>query len=280
MEKERLVEQYRVDESAADEILAKLEADFGALYPLSDSSGLGKLVVHTRCSNGHADWVRAIAIHPREEDLLVSASDDGSIKLWSITANRCLSSMAHRGGVKSLAWSPCGCVLISGSGDGTSRVWLFAARAALEARMRVGDAGGAWALRDTLRDHCAEVSSVAFAGCRACEERGEGGGEVCMAPERCGRLMASGSRDHCIIVYRYTHVEFEGFAAERRALLAEEERAREFVRECREKHARAERERHKARSELIQAEDMFEMALALKQEIGNDCPAHERGVGG
>ena len=120
-----LVDKEKIGGGEAEKMLDKLEGDFGALYPLSGSAGPGAMVVDSTCANGHRDWVRALAVHPKEHDLLVSCSDDDRVKLWCLSSGACLSSISHRGPVKSIAWSPCGGVLLSGGADATIKLWLF-----------------------------------------------------------------------------------------------------------------------------------------------------------
>ncbi len=133
----QLVDREKVEEEAAEKMLDALEVDFGALYLLSDSAGPGAMVIDSTCANGHRDWVRALAVHPTDHALLASCSDDGSVKLWSILSGACLSMVAHRGPVKTIAWSPCGRVLVSGSADHTAKTWLFNASLARRESYRV-----------------------------------------------------------------------------------------------------------------------------------------------
>ena len=266
-EKQKLITNDKMEPSTANSVLDQLELDYGALYPLSQSQGLGSLVLHHGCSNGHTDRVRAIACHPQEEDFIVSGSDDGSIKHWSLSAGRCLATLKHKSGVTSLAWSPCGNVLLSGSDDGVSKVWLFERGAANVAKRAALDAASAWTLRDSLHHHGGQaVNTVAWATCRACLTSIA---DDCVASNLCGKVFASGSRDHCINLYRYEHIAFDPFVhGVLKTLRNATEEARHKVRQCRLDHAVAAKQLQTARREHMHAEDVYAKRLKLKQEIG------------
>ena len=202
-----------IEEVEADVILEKLEGEFGGLYALSESLGLGHVVVDASCSNGHRDWVRAIAIHPHKQELLVSGSDDGTIKVWSLVSSQCVATLPHVGGVAHLAWSPCGRVLASAGALSTTKTWLFDFEGARDIRgsSAPADARGSstahtnpprhkfliprYLLRSTLADHNGQVSCVVWAAS--------------------GVLKATASRDHTILLYRYEHIEYETFQKQR-----------------------------------------------------------------
>ncbi|WP_437767623.1 TIR domain-containing protein [Sorangium sp. So ce281] len=80
-----------------------------------------------RTLSGHADWVNACAISP-DAQRIVSASDDGTLKVWELSTGRLLSTLQGHAkgvnkGVKSCAISPDGQRVVSASGDGTLKVW-------------------------------------------------------------------------------------------------------------------------------------------------------------
>jgi guanine nucleotide-binding protein subunit beta-2-like 1 protein len=78
---------------------------------------------------GHNDWVTAIATHPTKGDMLLSASRDKSVMLWSLTgeegscgfARRRLTGHSHI--VQDVVISSDGQFALSGSWDGTLRLW-------------------------------------------------------------------------------------------------------------------------------------------------------------
>jgi len=82
---------------------------------------------------GHSDWVRGVAFNPRDPQMLVSCSDDKTIKVWNITSGACLSTLrVHKYPVRSMCFSPCGTKIVSESweqtmygenGDFCIRVW-------------------------------------------------------------------------------------------------------------------------------------------------------------
>ena len=43
---------------------------------------------------GHSDWVQGLAFNPRDPQMLVSCSDDRTIKVWNITSGACLSTLS------------------------------------------------------------------------------------------------------------------------------------------------------------------------------------------
>ena len=266
-EKAKLVEAG-VKEADAESILDKLELDFGSLYPLSDSAGFGSLVVHPKCANGHRDWVRAVACHPQNSDVVASGSDDATIKLWSLTRSRCIATVQHAGGVQGLAWSPCGAALASGSADASTRVWL------LNPALMSGDDAGALqpgekaiVLRSAMRDHRLHVSCVAWGGWGgedgAAEKGVQEGREEGLGSRGVGRVwLATGSRDHTILLYRYEHIEWGVFALQRAALEQRMAVARARLDACEKEHVVAVRElnyclraRERARDSLEETQE-------------------------
>ncbi len=98
----------------------------------------------------------ALAFYPSitgglgKELLLASGSDDGTIKLWSITKFSKLSQtrvLGYHNKIRSLAFSHSGQILASGSDDGTIKLWNLSNGKELR----------------TLRSHPYAVNSLAFA---------------------------------------------------------------------------------------------------------------------
>jgi platelet-activating factor acetylhydrolase IB subunit alpha len=63
---------------------------------------------------GHDNWVRAVAFHP-SGNYLLSAADDGTIRVWDLKTGRCTRKIdAHGPFVQCLAW---GRMMFKGSDD-------------------------------------------------------------------------------------------------------------------------------------------------------------------
>lgn len=74
---------------------------------------------------GHTDWVASVAWSPAAAALeLASGSLDGTICIWRLTANAfALVRRIVTEPVRSVAWSPCGGLVVAGLNDNTARVW-------------------------------------------------------------------------------------------------------------------------------------------------------------
>jgi WD40 repeat protein/serine/threonine protein kinase len=73
---------------------------------------------------GHSGIVRGIAFHPKK-DQLASVSEDGSLLIWDLTADRRPPRRleGHDGKVYTVAWSPTGQRIASAGMDTTIRIW-------------------------------------------------------------------------------------------------------------------------------------------------------------
>lgn len=81
---------------------------------------IGKEVIDL---TGHSGPVEALAMTP-DGRMLVSGSEDCTLRLWDLDNKRCMSVLAgHYGSVCSVAITPDGKTVISGSEDKTIRVW-------------------------------------------------------------------------------------------------------------------------------------------------------------
>ena len=76
---------------------------------------------------GHTNTANTLAFKP-ESSILVSGSDDDTIRIWDLTWNAWRSRpvrtlRGHRNNVKAVAWNPDGTMIASGSKDRTVRLW-------------------------------------------------------------------------------------------------------------------------------------------------------------
>ncbi|WP_433936853.1 TIR domain-containing protein [Sorangium cellulosum] len=72
---------------------------------------------------GHTGGVNTCAISP-DGQRIVSASADGTLKIWDLATGKLLSTLeGHSGGVTACALSPDGQCIVSASGDTTLKVW-------------------------------------------------------------------------------------------------------------------------------------------------------------
>ena len=102
----------------------------------------------TRATVGqHEHGVFAIAYSPSGE-LLASASEDRTVRLWNVASGAEVATLMHPGDVETLAWSPDGQVLGTGCDDSRLRLW---------GRTAVG-----WSVRSEMTDATASVRCVRF----------------------------------------------------------------------------------------------------------------------
>jgi WD40 repeat protein len=76
-----------------------------------------------RSLEGHAGEINSVAFSP-DGKLIVSASDDKTIKVWDAATGKLLHSLeGHTAEVYSLAFSPDSRMIASGSDDGAMKLW-------------------------------------------------------------------------------------------------------------------------------------------------------------
>ena len=94
----------------------------GNYKPISPTSRvIGDGLIDT--ITGHSESINCVAFTPNQQ-ILVSGSEDNSIKLWDLATGECLATLEeHEAAVKSLAITPDGQLLVSGSADNTIKLW-------------------------------------------------------------------------------------------------------------------------------------------------------------
>ena len=124
--------------------------------------------------------VRAVALDPRRQDLLVAACEDGSLRWWNLGGQRAepVAEVATQSALRSVAYSPDGRYLAAGTAEGSVRIWDV-------------DTDGSGLARGTatLLGHGAGVYALAF------------------SPD--GGLLASGSLDKTIRIWDFRQPDEE-----------------------------------------------------------------------
>ena len=70
----------------------------------------------------HKKDVRSVAFSP-DDQLLATASEDGTTRVWNLKGNLIRELKGHEGGVNSVVFSPDGQLIATGSNDKTIRLW-------------------------------------------------------------------------------------------------------------------------------------------------------------
>jgi WD40 repeat protein len=85
---------------------------------------------------GHVDWVRAVDVHPTFPHL-ISASDDGTLRVWDLSAGAEIARMrGHRGRIVGAAIGQRGSTILSIGEDGFLKEWNYSSWA-LQRTMRI-----------------------------------------------------------------------------------------------------------------------------------------------
>jgi WD40 repeat protein len=110
--------------SSSRKLVAKLPKSLTSLRPSAPSSSLSANWTPIRQYSGHGDAVTSIATPQWAPALLLTASLDGSARVWHPSvAVGAWKAVGHRGPVLSVAAHPSARIMLTGSGDGTARVW-------------------------------------------------------------------------------------------------------------------------------------------------------------
>lgn len=73
---------------------------------------------------GHKDFVWFASFNPYGTNMVVSASNDKTIKIWDITNGECIKTLqGHKDIVRSALFSPDGNSILSASYDKTIKLW-------------------------------------------------------------------------------------------------------------------------------------------------------------
>lgn len=116
--------------------------------------------------SAHSDEVESLAFRPPNGEIIASASDSGTIKLWNVNDGTQIRELqGHRDEVNTIAFSPNGQLIASGSHDKTVKVW----------DVNTGNT------LSTLKGHSSKVQGVTF------------------SPD--GQRIASGSRDKTVRIW-------------------------------------------------------------------------------
>lgn len=79
------------------------------------------------CFIGHGNAVNDIRVHPVNQDLVLTASKDESIRMWNLKTNVCIAIFCghsgHRDEVLSIDIHPLGNCFVSGGMDSTIKIW-------------------------------------------------------------------------------------------------------------------------------------------------------------
>lgn len=121
-----LVQQLSMGQNAVDTVNINKNGEWLAF----GSSKLGQLLVYEWQSEsyilkqqGHFDSMNALCYSP-DGSRIVTASDDGKIKIWDVVSGFCLMTFTeHTSAVTDLKFAKRGNVLFSSSLDGTVRAW-------------------------------------------------------------------------------------------------------------------------------------------------------------
>lgn len=121
-----LVQQLSMGQNSVDTVNINTTGEWLAF----GSANLGQLLVYEWQSEsyilkqqGHFDSMNALCYSP-DGSRIVTASDDGKIKIWDVVSGFCLTTFTeHSSAVTDLKFAKRGNVLFSSSLDGTVRAW-------------------------------------------------------------------------------------------------------------------------------------------------------------
>ena len=165
---------------------------------------------------GHGYAINEVKFHPHIHELLLSASEDESIRLWHVHAAVCLATFCgdqgHRGAVVAIDVRPDGDAFASCSVDGTVKVWSLKTPAILGRAAQTKEELSQRAATAPLpevpvvaREESEEAADECEGGAGSAEGRGASGGPagalsarpplVCQYPETTCRVHYDSSTD-------------------------------------------------------------------------------------
>ncbi|VDD86969.1 unnamed protein product [Enterobius vermicularis] len=151
---------------------------------------------------GHDEHViTCLKIHG---DLIVTGSDDNTLKVWSASKATCLHTLTgHTGGVWSSEMSECGSFIVSGSTDRTVRVWDVGSGRCLYNLQGHTSTVRCMALKENIlvsgsRDTTIRVWNIST-GTHLCTLHGHVSAVRCVKFD--GKRIVSGAYDYCIKVW-------------------------------------------------------------------------------
>ena len=119
---------------------------------------------------GHTDWVQRAAFSP-DGTRIVTASDDGTARVWSAAGEPLFTLVGHSDAVHDAAFSPDGARIVTAADDGTARIWADPPEISryLRARIRARNRSclPAEVYREALGESAAGAASAA-AACARC----------------------------------------------------------------------------------------------------------------
>ncbi|KAL1526652.1 hypothetical protein AB1Y20_015356 [Prymnesium parvum] len=167
-------------------------------------------VAATVCLRGHAGPVYSLSFS-RDDTILLSCSQDGTVRLWGIAQRACLVCyQAHAAPVWGVAFAPLGSYFATASHDRTVRVWCVNSLQPL--RLLVGHLADVRCccfhpnlslLASGSDDLSIRIWDVQDAKCvRILCKDGHSAAVTCVAISNDGQLLASGGSDKAVLVWR------------------------------------------------------------------------------